>query len=413
MTTSEVPPKAKKESEELPWLKVGEVISVGGLSHGRLMALATADRIGSDDPVHAALDRSLRINHPDIDSVQVSALDVDPASSERRYALVRVRDLETSEGETRDVVVMRGELEAVIGASKGKHSVQTKSLMRRNAARIESRGGRPLGVAAAAVADDGTVGDFILQGVIGVHKVDTHRERVVGVDASWNRVYMWSASLRIQHWLNVALILVLSLTGYYIMDPFFGPTGDSGGDTGYLMGWVRVIHFTAAFAWLLVGITRLVVLFTSRDRYLRWRVLWPLKSRKDFRNLGLVLQHYALIKKEAPLFLAHNPLQQLAYTFIYIMGGLQMATGFALYGLYRPDSPFWQVVSMPVEWFGAGPLRLVHAVVMFMLWAFVIAHVYMAVRADSLERHGGVSSIINGGVWLRRGSKPVDAPEIE
>ena len=53
-----------------------------------------------------------------------------------------------------------------------------------------------------------------------------------------------------------------------------------------------------------------------------------------------------------------------------------------------------------------------HARTAAALWAFVIAHVYLAIRADSIERHGGVSSMVNGGVWLRRGAKPEDAPEV-
>jgi Ni,Fe-hydrogenase I cytochrome b subunit len=65
-----------------------------------------------------------------------------------------------------------------------------------------------------------------------------------------------------------------------------------------------------------------------------------------------------------------------------------------------------------VHLIGIPGVRLAHTMMMFALWAFVIVHVYLAVRADSLERHGGISSMINGGVWLRRGAKPVDAPEI-
>ncbi|MPN19849.1 hypothetical protein SDC9_167222 [bioreactor metagenome] len=68
---------------------------------------------------------------------------------------------------------------------------------------------------------------------------------------------------------------------------------------------------------------------------------------------------------------------------------------------------------MAAHWFGIPGVRFFHAAIMFLLWVFVIIHVYLAVRADSLERHGGLSSMINGGVWLRRGAKPVDAPEIE
>jgi len=48
--------------------------------------------------------------------------------------------------------------------------------------------------------------------------------------------------------------------------------------------------------------------------------------------------------------------------------------------------------------------------IMFLFWAFLILHLYLAVRADSLERHGGLSSMINGGIWLKKGTVTADDP---
>jgi Ni,Fe-hydrogenase I cytochrome b subunit len=137
-----------------------------------------------------------------------------------------------------------------------------------------------------------------------------------------------------------------------------------------------------------------------------------LKRKQDLRNLGRVVGHYALIKKEVPLFMAHNPLQQLTYALLYAGCGVQMISGLSLYGLYHQANPFWSLLAEPTRWFGIPAIRMFHSGMMFALWMFVIVHVYLAVRADSLERHGGISAMINGGVWLRRGAKPLDGPEI-
>ena len=111
--------------------------------------------------------------------------------------------------------------------------------------------------------------------------------------------------------------------------------------------------------------------------------------------------------------MAHNPLQQLTYTSIYVLGAFQMVIGLALYALpHRNENLFWQLMALPNDWFGIPQMRLIHAAIMFIFWAFVIAHIYLAFRADSLERHGGISAMISGGVWMRRTSKPVDAPEL-
>jgi Ni/Fe-hydrogenase b-type cytochrome subunit len=261
------------------------------------------------------------------------------------------------------------------------------------------------------LTDGDKVGEFTVQGFVMVG-VGHGRPLPNSGPSNWAWVQVWSASLRVQHWLNVAAVFIMSCTGYIIMDPFFGPVAGEGSDVGFWMGGVRMVHFTVGFAWIVLGATRVVAAFSSRDRHLRWNEWWPLKSKRDVKHLGQVLGHYALIKHDPPLFMAHNPLQQLTYTLVYIACGVQMLTGLTLFGLYHQTNWFWELLATPAHWFGVPGVRLFHTMMMFFLWAFVIVHVYLAVRADSLERHGGISSMINGGVWLRRGAKPVDAPEI-
>lgn len=403
---------AEHETEALPRLTIGNSFSAGRLSESRVLALAAAAPADTTDPVDEAAATSLRADRPDIPVPVVDEEDVDPARLDRRYSLARVRAFPLSDGTTADLVVMRGDLTTVLKQAAIKR--EDRTILVKNADLATRRGCRPLGIATAPVDAEDRVGAFTMEGFVTVRP-----ESLRGVSAdmasspgAWARVNVWSVSLRYQHWINVAMVFILSCSGYYIMDPFFGPTARAGEPTGFLMGWIRLIHFTAAFVWLVVGATRIVSAFTSRDRYLRWPTLWPLKSKRDLRLLGQVVKHYAFISEEGPLYLAHNPLQQLTYTALYVACGIQMATGFMLYGLYHQSVAFWMLVSTPVHWFGIAGVRLFHAMVMFGLWAFVIAHVYLAVRADSLERHGGLSAMINGGVWLRRGSHPVDAPEI-
>jgi Ni/Fe-hydrogenase b-type cytochrome subunit len=383
--------------------------TLGRLSEGRVLALAAVSPQGSADPVDLATAEALRIERPDLPAVEVDPGDFDPASPERRFSLAMVREFPLDDNQGADLVVMRGNLTSVLKQVKISH--EDRSIVRRNADWVSRRGWRPLAVAVARVGEHELIGDFSLVGFVSIGD-GSERGSASNGPADWARVNVWSVSLRYQHWINVAMVFILSCTGYFIMDPFFGPSAHSGEETGFLMGWMRLIHFSAGFIWVVIGATRILSAFTSRDRYLRWTQMWPLKRKEDLRNLGKVVQHYALIKNDSPLFLAHNPLQQLTYTSLYLACGLQMATGFILYGLYHQDNPFWAFISTPAHWFGIPGIRLFHAMMMFGLWAFVIMHVYLAVRADSLERHGGLSSMINGGVWLHRGAKPVDAPEI-
>lgn len=404
---------ASQEPREAQGIEVGQPISGSHVSSRRVGLLAAVSAVGSTDPVDAALLDALEAESKNQPYLRVPQGLVDPARPDRRYQLATAPNFPDSSGNLHDIVVMRGDLEAVLHAANTPRSARV--IHRKNAQMLTQRGYRVLAVASARLADDGTMSKYVVHGIVPVRPTaagDFHSDVTRGV-GGFVRVNIWTGLLRWQHWANVAAVFILSCTGYYIMDPFFGPWYFDGVETGYFMGWIRLIHFVTAFVWLGIGLTRLVLLFVSRDRYLRWRALWPLNTKDDLRYLGQVAAHYLFLRKEPPLYLGHNPLQQLTYTAVYGAGILQMIVGFGLYGIYHQSSTFWRIMSAPANVIGIPGLRLLHTMIMFFLWAFVIAHIYLAVRADSIERHGGVSSMLNGGVWLRRGSKPIDAPEVE
>jgi len=392
-------------------IRVARAYSVRKLSPGQLLAMAAVAPFDSEDPVDVALHASLRVNRPDIVPIRVPADEFSPATPKRKYSLVRVDDFPV-EDVPKNVMIMRGDMESVL--AKATISREERTLFIRNAEVMRMSGQRCLAVASAEIAEDGTVGEFFVEGFVAMvlEKPSQVAKKFSSNPNEWVRINIWSATLRFQHWANMALIVIMSMSGYYIMNPFFGPAAETGPDVGYLMGWVRLIHYVSAYLWLGLGFSRLVLSFTAKDRQLRWRSLWPLNSREDVKGLWGTIQYYLFLKKEGPLYLAHNPLQQFAYTGIYVMCLIQMLSGIVLYGLYNQTDWFWVIVAYPMHWMGVSTIRMIHALIMFVLWSFVIVHVYLATRADALERRGGVSSMVNGGVWLRRGAKPVDAPEI-
>ena len=392
-------------------IRVARAYSVRKLSPGRLLAMAAVAPFDSEDPVDVALHASLRVNRPDIVPIRVPTDEFSPATPKRKYSLVRVDDFPV-EDVPKNVMIMRGDMESVL--AQATISREERTLFIRNAEVMRMSGQRCLAVASAEIAEDGTVGEFFVEGFVAMvlEKPSQVAKKFSSNPNEWVRINIWSATLRFQHWANMALIVIMSMSGYYIMNPFFGPAAETGPDVGYLMGWVRLIHYVSAYLWLGLGFSRLVLSFTAKDRQLRWRSLWPLYSYEDVKGLWGTIQYYLFLKKEGPLYLAHNPLQQFAYTGIYVMCLIQMLSGIVLYGLYNQTDWFWVIVAYPMHWMGVSTIRMIHALIMFVLWSFVIVHVYLATRADALERHGGVSSMVNGGVWLRRGAKPVDAPEI-
>ena len=85
-------------------------------------------------------------------------------------------------------------------------------------------------------------------------------------------IYVWELPVRITHWVNVLSILVLSLTGYYISNPFFGTTGIAANE--YLMGTIRFIHFAVAFVFAVSVLFRIYWAFVG-NRYARWTQFAP------------------------------------------------------------------------------------------------------------------------------------------
>jgi Ni/Fe-hydrogenase 1 B-type cytochrome subunit len=226
-------------------------------------------------------------------------------------------------------------------------------------------------------------------------------------DYHW--VYLWEWPIRAMHWLAVLCVVVLVVTGFYIGRPYFITGGEA--SAHYLMGWVRFLHFAAAGVLVATAIIRLYWLFAGNE-FERWRALFPVRSR-DWVNLWKQVKFYLMIRpEEAPQYLGHNPLQQFSYTAMYGIALVQAITGFAMYGQSRPGGFWYTLFGWVVPLLGG--IQIVHFVHHILTWVFLIfipIHVYLALRADLLERTGTISSIVSGGRFVRSDTTYVDQPE--
>jgi Ni/Fe-hydrogenase b-type cytochrome subunit len=237
------------------------------------------------------------------------------------------------------------------------------------------------------------------QGISLAHKVPPPTG-----DYHW--VYLWEWPIRAMHWLAALSIIVLAVTGLYIGMPYFVTSGEA--SAHFLMGWVRAIHFGAAGVLVATAIVRVYWLFAG-NRYERLPALFPVRPR-DWVNLVRQVKYYLLIHPEkAPHYLGHNPLQQLSYTGLYAVAFLQVVTGFAMYGQADPGGFFFRAFGWIGPLFGGMPVvRFVHHVATWIFFMFIPIHVYLAMRADLLERGGAISSIISGGRFVPADERFVD-----
>jgi Ni/Fe-hydrogenase b-type cytochrome subunit len=219
-------------------------------------------------------------------------------------------------------------------------------------------------------------------------------------------VYLWEWPIRAMHWTAAASLVVLVVTGLYIGKPYFMTGGEA--SDHFLMGWVRFLHFAAAALLVMTAIVRIYWLFMG-NRYERFPALFPVRSR-DWANLVRMVKFYLMIKPEqAPHYLGHHPLQQLSYTMIYGLAAVMAITGFALYGQSNPGGFIYGATNWIGALFGGMPVvRFVHHVGTWGFLIFIPIHVYLAIRADLLERTGVMSSIVSGGRFVPSDRKYVD-----
>jgi Ni/Fe-hydrogenase 1 B-type cytochrome subunit len=205
-------------------------------------------------------------------------------------------------------------------------------------------------------------------------------------------VYVWDLPVRITHWVNVAAIVVLSVTGYYIATPFVGTHGPA--TDQFLMGTVRFSHFTVAFVFTTSVLFRVYWAFVG-NKYARWSQFLPATSARR-RALVKMLGYYTFVRRGPPAEVGHNPLAGVTYIGLYVLFALQIATGCALYAQPFHDGLWKALFGWMIVAFGAQPLRLAHDLIMYLILAFTIHHVYSAVLIDSEEQSGLLSSIVTG-----------------
>jgi len=224
-------------------------------------------------------------------------------------------------------------------------------------------------------------------------------------DYTW--VYLWGRPLRYMHWIAALCIVALAATGLFIGRPYFVPAGDP--QSAYLMGSVRFTHFLAAAILVMTAIVRVYWLFAG-NRFERIGALLPIR-RRDLANVIKMVKFYLLIHPgRAPRYLGHNPLQQFSYTAIYLAAVIMVLTGFGMYGQSNPDGLIFGLFNWVNVLFGGEQVaRFFHHVITWIFLIFIPIHVYLALRADALERTGTISSIVSGGRFVSSTEDYIDA----
>jgi Ni/Fe-hydrogenase 1 B-type cytochrome subunit len=200
-----------------------------------------------------------------------------------------------------------------------------------------------------------------------------------GHPVEYRRVYVWELPVRAYHWINAIALVALCVTGYLIGAPiraFYAAEAYQ----QYWFGWVRFIHFVAAFVYVFNFAARLYWGFVG-NKYSHWNAFFPLKKAQ---------------RREIVDVIKADVLAGLIYFCTFLVFVFQAITGFALYSSmstsWLPRMFTWVVPLMG----GEMGVRFWHHLFLWFFVTFVIVHVYLAFYHDYIEGRGTVSSIIGG-----------------
>ena len=206
--------------------------------------------------------------------------------------------------------------------------------------------------------------------------------------------YHWNWAYRIDHWVRVLALVVLTVSGFYIQWPW--RTGDAGYVAGSFptMAWMRFAHFVAGYIFLLGLIVRLYLAFNSKF-VADWRDfgIW-----RNLRRIPDITLYYLFLKRSHQNYRRYNPLQALTYLFWAVIIVVQSLTGFALYHgnvfgiLPAPESFMWVQHLLG----GEPNVRLVHQLVMWLFLITAAVHVYMAAMVTWTERDHSFRAMFTG-----------------
>jgi len=204
------------------------------------------------------------------------------------------------------------------------------------------------------------------------------------------RSYVWEWPVRVTHWVVVLCIVVLSVTGYYIHDPFFSTHSED----AYLMGSVRFTHIVTGFVLTAACLLRSYWFFVG-NRCASWQGFLPFRKRQ-WRDMAQMFKYYSFLRWSPVHRVGHNPLAAITYMLIFSFLVISILTGFTLFSWTDQSGVLQTLFGWVPMWIAIQYIRSIHYFLMFVFAAFVIHHVYSAVLVSIEERNGLLESIVTG-----------------
>lgn len=192
------------------------------------------------------------------------------------------------------------------------------------------------------------------------------------------KVYMYSRFLRLWHWLQALLVITLLITGFNVHG------------TVQLFGYEQAASYHRLAAWTLLGLWVLAWFWHITTG--EWKQYIP----SPLDRILAMMRYYGLgIFKGEPhpfhkdRWQRQNPLQRMAYLSVHVMIGPVIWIS----GLAYISYPYWAEYGL--GGLSLAPVALLHTAGAFLMLAFLIVHLYLAL-STSERPFGNLKEMITG-----------------
>ncbi len=209
-------------------------------------------------------------------------------------------------------------------------------------------------------------------------------------------VQMYGTGIRFWHWSNALMVVVLSVTGYFIGTPPPSSIGDT--SVLYWMGWIRFIHLAAGYIFGVLFLMRIWLALTAGGVAHQlfvpaiWRASW-------LRGFMKQIEWNLLLTNRPMRYIGLNPLGNIVMLLMFVIPSVVLVlTGFAMYAEVTGHES-WQYLLfgwMSALFGNTLDMHILHRLAMWVVLSFAMAHIYIAVREDILSRQTTVSAMLSG-----------------
>ena len=140
-------------------------------------------------------------------------------------------------------------------------------------------------------------------------------------------VYVWELPVRLVHWGLVITLVVLTITGSYMHDPYLVVHGSR----AWVMGWMRFIHELSGFFLIAIFVPRIYWFFAG-NRWASWRA-WLPHTARQWASFKSMVAYYAFRRRKPFDEIGHNSLAAMAYMGVFSLVALEFISGLVLFSV--------------------------------------------------------------------------------